>query len=67
VPDVSRFPGHITCDARSKSEIVVPVFDRAGSLTAVLDIDSERRAAFDQSDADGLERILRWFAGEGRG
>jgi GAF domain-containing protein len=67
VPDVSRFPGHITCDARSKSEIVVPVFDRAGSLTAVLDIDSERRAAFDQSDADGLERILRWFVGEGRG
>jgi GAF domain-containing protein len=67
VPDVSRFPGHITCDARSKSEIVVPVFDRAGSLTAVLDIDSERRAAFDQSDADGLERIVRWFAGEGRG
>jgi GAF domain-containing protein len=67
VPDVSRFPGHITCDARSKSEIVVPVFDRTGSLTAVLDIDSERRAAFDQSDADGLGRILRWFAGEGRG
>jgi GAF domain-containing protein len=67
VPDVSRFPGHLTCDARSKSEIVVPVFDRAGSLTAVLDIDSEHRAAFDQSDADGLERILRWFAGEGRG
>jgi GAF domain-containing protein len=67
VPDVSRFPGHITCDPRSKSEIVVPVFDRAGSLTAVLDIDSERRAAFDQADADGLERIVRWFAGEGRG
>ena len=67
VPDVSRFPGHITCDARSKSEIVVPVFDRAGSLIAVLDIDSERRATFDQSDADGLERIVRWFAGEGRG
>ena len=56
VPDVSRFPGHITCDARSKSEIVVPVFDRAGSLTAVLDIDSERRAAFDQSDADRVAR-----------
>jgi GAF domain-containing protein len=67
VPDVSRFPGHITCDARSKSEIVVPVFERTGSLSAVLDIDSEHRAAFDQSDADGLERILRWFAGEGRG
>ena len=67
VPEVARFPGHITCDARSKSEIVVPVFDRAGSLIAVLDIDSERRAAFDRSDADGLERIVRWFAGEGRG
>jgi L-methionine (R)-S-oxide reductase len=67
VPDVSRFPGHIACDARSKSEIVVPVFDRAGALIAVLDIDSERRAAFDQVDADGLERIVRWFAGEGRG
>jgi GAF domain-containing protein len=67
VPDVSRFPGHITCDARSKSEIVVPVLDRAGSLIAVLDIDSERRATFDQTDADGLERVLRWFAGEGRG
>jgi GAF domain-containing protein len=67
VPDVSRFPGHIACDARAKSEIVVPVFDRAASLIAVLDIDSERRAAFDQADADGLERIVRWFAGEGRG
>jgi GAF domain-containing protein len=67
VPDVSRFPGHIACDARAKSEIVVPVFDRAGGLTAVLDIDSERKSSFDQADADGLERIVRWFAGEGRG
>src|ERR1041385_2129414 len=67
VPDVERFPGHIACDSRAKSEIVVPVFDRTGSLVAVLDVDSERRAAFDQTDAAGLERILRWFAGEGRG
>src|ERR1041385_819806 len=67
VPDVERFPGHIACDPRAKSEIVVPVFDRTGSLVAVLDVDSERRAAFDQTDAVGLERILRWFAGEGRG
>ena len=67
VPDVSRYPGHITCDARARSEVVVPVFDRAGALLAVLDIDSERRGAFDQLDADGLERIVRWFAGEGRG
>lgn len=66
VPDVDRFPGHISCDARSKSEIVVPVFDRSGGLIAVLDIDSDRRATFDQQDADGLERVVRWFAGEGR-
>jgi L-methionine (R)-S-oxide reductase len=67
VPDVARFSGHITCDPRSKSEIVVPVFDRAGSLIAVFDVDSTRRAAFDQQDAAGLEQMLRWFAGEGRG
>ena len=66
VPDVDRFPGHIVCDARAKSEIVVPVFDANHSLVAVLDIDSERRAAFDDLDANGLERIVRWFAGEGR-
>lgn len=67
VPDVERFPGHITCDARSKSEIVVPVFNRDDGLIAVLDIDATRRAAFDQEDASGLERIVRWFRGEGRG
>jgi GAF domain-containing protein len=67
VSDVDRFPGHITCDPRSKSEIVVPVFDRGGSLIAVLDVDSTRRAAFDQLDAAGLEQMLRWFAGEARG
>ncbi len=67
VPDVERFPGHISCDARSKSEIVVPVLNRAGDLIAVLDIDSEHRAKFDQHDADGLERIVQWFAGVGRG
>src|ERR1044071_3902654 len=42
VPDVYEFPGHITCDARSRSEIVVPVFGAASELIAVLDIDSER-------------------------
>jgi L-methionine (R)-S-oxide reductase len=67
VPDVERFAGHITCDPRSKSEIVIPVFGRDGALIAVLDIDSERRSTFDQQDAAGLERIVRWFAGEGRG
>ena len=67
VPDVDRFPGHIACDGRSKSEIVVPVLDRTGGLIAVLDIDSEQRARFDQLDADGLGRIVQWFAGVGRG
>lgn len=67
VPDVERFPGHITCDARSRSEIVVPVFNANGALIAVLDIDSERRGAFDQQDAEHLESIVRWFAAPGRG
>ena len=67
VPDVDRFPGHIACDARSKSEIVVPVLGPSGDLIALLDIDSERRATFDDQDAAGLERMVRWFAGEGRG
>jgi len=67
VPDVQRFPGHIACDARARSEIVLPVIDRAGKLTAVLDIDSDRLARFDQQDATGLENVLSWFAGRGRG
>jgi L-methionine (R)-S-oxide reductase len=65
VHDVEAFPGHITCDARSRSEIVVPVFDRSGSLIAVLDIDSERRGTFDESDRAGLERVLSWFTRSG--
>ena len=66
VPDVRRFPGHITCDARARSEIVVPVFDANRALIAVLDVDSAREARFDQQDANGLERMVRWFTGEGR-
>ena len=62
VPDVDAFPGHIACDARSKSEIVVPVFDRAGTLIAVLDIDSDTKAAFDHNDASGLERLVTILA-----
>ena len=67
VPDVQRFPGHIACDARSRSEIVLPVFDADGKVIAVLDIDSDQLARFDQQDAAGLEYILKWFAGHGRG
>jgi GAF domain-containing protein len=62
VHDVSKFPGHITCDARARSEIVVPVFGRKGDLIAVLDVDSDRLNAFDAEDARGLERLLSWFA-----
>lgn len=61
VPEVAAFPGHITCDARSRSEIVVPVLDRSGALVAVLDIDSEIPAAFDEDDRRGLERLVGWF------
>lgn len=61
VPDVHAFPGHIVCDARSRSEIVLPVLDADGALIAVLDIDSAEPAAFDERDARGLERLLRWF------
>jgi GAF domain-containing protein len=67
VPDVNRFPGHIACDARSRSEIVLPVLDRNDQLIAVLDIDSEQLARFDQQDAESLAYVLRWFAGHGRG
>ena len=63
VEDVHDFPGHIACDARSRSEIVVPVFGRGGALIAVLDIDSERRGAFDDEDRIALERLVGWFAG----
>jgi L-methionine (R)-S-oxide reductase len=62
VPDVSRFPGHIACDARARSEIVVPVFDGAGTLIAVFDVDSVRLDRFDEEDQRGLEAIMSWFA-----
>jgi L-methionine (R)-S-oxide reductase len=57
VEDVHRFPGHIACDANSASEIVVPVFDRAGELIAVLDVDSSVTAAFDEVDREHLEAV----------
>jgi L-methionine (R)-S-oxide reductase len=62
VPDVEQFPGHIACDAKSRSEIVVPVFDKEQQLIAVLDVDSDRLAAFDEEDRAGLERIVALFA-----
>ena len=58
VPDVEAFPGHIACSSASRSEIVVPVFGGDGKVTAVLDIDSDRLATFDEVDRVGLERIV---------
>jgi len=63
VEDVNAFPGHIACDSRSASEIVVPVLDASGALIAVLDVDATRVAAFDAVDAQALERLTnRVFA-----
>jgi L-methionine (R)-S-oxide reductase len=61
VADVQLDANHITCDPRSRSEIVAPVLDRAGALIAVFDIDADRPVAFDAIDAAGLERLLTWF------
>jgi GAF domain-containing protein len=58
VPDVEAFPGHIACDSRSRSEIVVPVIGAEGRLLAVLDVDSAQIDAFDDVDAAWLRRIL---------
>jgi len=61
VDDVQAYPGHIACDARSRSEIVVPVLDGTGQLIAVLDIDSDQPAAFTDEDREGLEKLVQWF------
>ena len=61
VPDVHQFPGHIACDPKSQSEIVVPVFGPDGALIAVLDVDSDRVNAFDEEDRRGLEKIVGLF------
>ncbi len=58
VDDVDAFPGHIACDSRARSEVVVPVFGLADALIAVLDVDSAAVAAFDQDDVIGLETIV---------
>ena len=57
VPNVHEFPGHVACDSRSNSEIVIPVFDKSGIIRAVLDVDSEKLNDFNESDARGLEPV----------
>ena len=57
VPDVNKFPGHIACDSRSKSEAVAPVKDRTENIVAILDVDSKEYNSFDEDDKAGLEMI----------
>jgi len=59
VPDVEAFEGHIACASSTRSELVLPVFDRAGDVIAVFDIDSNQPDAFTQSDADEMAKILK--------
>jgi GAF domain-containing protein len=58
VPDVEEFPGHIACASASKSEIVLPVFDKSGEVCMVLDVDSDKLNDFSETDAQGLGKIL---------
>jgi len=58
VPDVHQFPGHIACDGRSNSEIVVPLKDAQGEIIGVLDVDSQSLNNFDEVDALWLEKIV---------
>jgi L-methionine (R)-S-oxide reductase len=62
VPDVHAFPGHIACDADSRSELVVPVL-RQGKVIAVIDLDSPEPARFDAEDAAGIEQLAAAIAG----
>jgi L-methionine (R)-S-oxide reductase len=59
VPDVHKYPGHIACDSRSNSEIVIPVRDKSGNILAVLDIDSAELNSFDETDQQYLEIIAK--------
>lgn len=58
VPDVHEFEGHIACDSRSKSEIVIPFYEKDGSIIGVLDVDSESLNSFDETDAEWLMKII---------
>lgn len=58
VPDVDAFPGHIACSSASRSEIVLPVFHRNGTVAMVLDVDSDQLNDFDEADNQGLQKII---------
>jgi len=63
VPDVHEYPGHIACDSRSNSEIVIPVRNISHSITGVLDIDSNLKNNFDEEDAEHLMKIVNLLMG----
>jgi L-methionine (R)-S-oxide reductase len=63
VPDVHAFPGHIACDSRSQSEVVVPVRDGTGAIVGVLDVDSDKPASFSPVDVDGLTVVAALIHG----
>lgn len=60
VADVHQFPGHIACDSRSNSEIVVPLKNKSGKIIGVMDVDSKEFGSFDEVDAEWLEKILKF-------
>lgn len=59
VPNVELFPGHIACSSASKSEVVVPVFDKTGAVAMVLDVDSDQLNDFSEVDVSNLEQVAR--------
>ncbi len=59
VRDVEEFPGHIACSSLSKSEIVLPIFDKSGEVEMVLDVDSDKLNDFSETDAKGLQMIVK--------
>ncbi|MBC7901603.1 MAG: GAF domain-containing protein [Saprospiraceae bacterium] len=59
VPDVEEFPGHIACSSASKSEIVLPLFDKSGEVFGVLDVDSDKLDDFSETDLKGLHAIIK--------
>lgn len=59
VPNVEEFPGHIACASESKSEIVLPIFEKSGEVFGVLDVDSDKLNDFSEIDAEGLEKIVK--------
>lgn len=63
VPDVHAFSGHVACDSRSQSEIVVPLREPAGNIVGVLDVDADQPDAFGRADQMGLEKIVAWVMG----